>query len=164
MRIRPEQPDDYEAIDDVVGAAFGQPDEALLVRRLRETSEHLPALSFVAVTEGQIVGHMMFSRITVEPFGDPGVALAPVSVVPQHQGQGIGSRLVVGGLTEAERLGQRFAVVLGHPEYYSRFGFVLAGPLGIEAPWDVPAEAWMIRQFAGAPPRPGTVRYSAAFS
>lgn len=164
MRVRPEQPEDYESIDIVVGAAFGHPDEAELVRRLRQSREHLPALTLVAVTGDQVVGHIMFSRITIEPSGDRGVALAPVSVVPERQGQGIGSGLVGAGLTEAERLGERFAIVLGHPGYYPRFGFKLAGPLGIEAPWDVPPEAWMIRRLAGAPPHPGTVRYSAAFS
>ena len=162
--IRQEQPSDHRAVHGLLIAAFGQPHEAELVRSLRRTPEYLPELSFVAEIEGALAGHIAFSRVTIEPGDEPGLALAPVAVIPARQGRGIGGALIRHGLQVAAARGERFVVVLGHPEYYPRFGFEPAEPFGVSAPWDVPPEAWMVHRLGRpAPPPPGVVRYSEAF-
>jgi putative acetyltransferase len=145
MMVRPESPQDYTAIDEVNRAAFGQDNEARLVARLRESAGFDPGLSLVAVRDGVIVGHILFSPIVIASEADevPALALAPIAVLPARQREGIGSQLVREGLAACRQAGHPIVIVVGHPDYYPRFGFTRAGPLGLRAPLPVPDEAFM---------------------
>jgi putative acetyltransferase len=144
--IRSEQNKDSEAIHEVNRLAFGQEEEALLVQRIRESSHFIPELSLVASQEGKIVGHILFSKIHIETVeGKKSVlSLAPMAIHPEFQNQGIGSKLVREGLKRCRNLGHEIVIVVGHPHYYPRFGFVPAGQKGLKAPFPVPDEAFMV--------------------
>ena len=129
IAIRPETPADAAAIRQVVIDAFGGREEADLVETLRASDAWMPGLSLVAIDDGRLVGHVLFTRAHVS--GAPVVALAPVAVAPDRQRQGIGDALIRAGLEVARAAGERIAIVLGHPSYYPRFGFVPAIPLGL---------------------------------
>jgi putative acetyltransferase len=167
MTVRPEQPADYAAIADVSRAAFRQDNEARLIAALRKSAGFDPELSLVAVRDDVIVGHILFSRILIESESSevPALALAPMAVLPALQREGIGSQLVAEGLESCRRAGHRIVIVVGHPDYYPRFGFVPAGPLGLRAPFPVPSEAFMALELvAGALDGVhGTVRYPPPF-
>jgi putative acetyltransferase len=122
--VRSAVSDDHAAIAVVVAAAFGRPDEALIVERVRSEGQALAEL--VAETGGDIMGHILFSRMTCD-CDLLATGLAPLSVTPSRQGAGIGSRLTREGLEACRRLGAGACVVLGAPGYYGRFGFVTAG-------------------------------------
>ena len=144
--IREERPDDIEVIRRLNGKAFGQPAEANIVERLRENCPNL--LSLVAIQADQIVGHLLFSTIRIEGDGKSmqGMGLAPMAVLPEFQRRGIGSLLVQKGLEILKNRSCPFVIVLGHPEYYPRFGFERASLYGIGCQWEgVPDEAFMIR-------------------
>jgi putative acetyltransferase len=143
--IRPEQLVDYLSIYNVNRAAFDRDVEARLIDKLRATSAFVPELSLVAVTDGGIVGHILFCRIGIEPetTGIPVLALATLAVLPDFQKQGVGSLLVREGLEKSRQLGFRVVVVIGHPDYYPRFGFTPAGEKGLKLPFDAPSEAFM---------------------
>jgi putative acetyltransferase len=145
-QVRGEQPQDREAIFRVNREAFGRETEARLVDALPRSEAFFPELSLVAVDEGGVVGHILFTRIQIKTASGPvpALALAPMAVLPGLQRQGIGSALVQRGLEECRRRGEKLVVVLGHPEYYPRFGFVPAGPHGIRAPFPPPPEAFMV--------------------
>src|SRR4030042_383611 len=100
----------------------------------------------VALQDNQVVGHIAFSLVKVESEHSSfeAIALAPMAVLPAYQRKGIGSQLVLTGLKECRRLGHEIVVVLGHADYYPRFGFVMAKPKGIDCEFKVPDEAWMI--------------------
>jgi putative acetyltransferase len=121
--IRPETPADREAIFRVEAAAFGQDAEARLVDALRDAGHLL--LSLVAEANGQIVGHIAFSPMTIESASavHDAVCLAPLAVVPSHQKQGVGGALMTAGLDELREAGHGAVLLLGHPSYYPRFGF-----------------------------------------
>ena len=143
--IREEWPEDKRAIRQVVEQAFDQQVEADIVDRLRENCPDI--LSLVAVQEEQIVGQILFSPANIE--GDKkamqGMGLAPVAVMPERQRQGIGSLLVQKGIKMLKERSCPFIIVLGHPEYYPRFGFQRASQHGIRSHWDgIPDEAFMI--------------------
>ena len=131
LLIRPETPDDYAAIREINRQAFGQDDEAILVDALRE--QGYARLSLVAVDQGLPVGHILFSDLPiVTPERTvPALSLAPLAVIPSHQRRGIGSALVRRGLEACAEHGHAIVIVLGHPEFYPRFGFSadLARPL-----------------------------------
>lgn len=131
LTVRDEETRDREAVFAVEEAAFGRPDEARLVRALGESVA--PALSLVAERDGQLVGHAFFSPVTIDgPRAGPAAgALGPIGVDPAQQGGGIGSALVRAGLARAPTLGWRAIFLLGSPDYYARFGFVLAAPHGL---------------------------------
>lgn len=163
-RLRLERPEDASAVRAVVEATFGRPNEADLVDRLRPSSDRIDPLWMVAELDNRVVGHIAYSRVTVQPSGEAGIALAPVSVLPTHQGRGIGTRLIERSLAAARELGEPFVILLGHSDYYPRFGFTPAGHHGIEAPWEVPPETWMMLVLDHLrAPAPGIVRYSPAF-
>lgn len=142
--IRAEANKDIDGIHLVNEQAFGQKKEAELVDNLRK--KKAITLSLVAEVEGQIVGHILFSPVTVEPDNSHfnAITLAPLAVLPEYQRNGIGSKLIRIGLEECRLLGHDLVFVVGHPEYYPRFGFVQARAKGFNCEVDVPDEAWMV--------------------
>ena len=167
LTIRPEQPLDYSAISEVNNLAFGQENEPRLVEFLRRSPGFIPELSLVAVLENQVVGHILFSPVVIETStGDSSIlALAPMAVRPEFQNQGIGSELVRQGLEACRRLGCRIVVVLGHSDFYPRFGFEPARPKGVSAPFPVSDEHWMVIELhpGALSGVQGTVRFPPAF-
>jgi putative acetyltransferase len=143
--IRPEQPQDLADIRTVNERAFGQPQEANIVDKLRRSCEGL--LSLVAAAEDRVVGHILFSPVVIESSGSMvhGMGLAPMAVLPEYQRKGIGSKLVRSGLDALRERPCPFVIVLGHSEYYPRFGFQPASRYGLRCQWEgVPDEAFMI--------------------
>jgi putative acetyltransferase len=149
--VRPESLGDISAIREVDERAFGRPAEANLVDALR--ARRKVVLSLVAVLDGRVVGHILFSPAAIESGAGlfPVVALAPMAVLPEYQRQGVGSLLVSAGLEECRRLGHECVIVLGHAEYYPRFGFVPASRYGIKSEFDVPDEGSWWSSWAQAP-------------
>jgi putative acetyltransferase len=145
MEIREEIAEDFVAIYKVNEAAFGRPDEALLVDRLRESKAIIHSL--VAEQNGELVGHALFSPVMIH--GDSGVVtvvagLGPVAVLPAFQKQGIGAALIDAGVDLCREAGYRAMIVLGYPSYYPRFGFQPADCLNISCAYDeVPDDAFM---------------------
>ena len=131
IEIRDEQLDDVDAVREVYRQAFNQEQEGRIVDALRERGVTL--LSLVAVTDGVVVGHIMFSPMTIESEAGTwdAVCLAPVAVAPARQKQGIGGMLIEVGLAELRGRGQRAVILLGHPSYYPRFGFRPAREFGL---------------------------------
>jgi len=146
IEIREEQPDDIQVIREINVCAFGQPQEADIVDKLRTFCNDV--LSLVAITEdNHVVGQIFFSPAIIVQGKEKtveGVGLAPMAVFPEYQRQGVGLRLVKAGLAILKDRGCPFVIVLGHPEYYPRFGFKRASCLNILSEWDVPDEAFMI--------------------
>lgn len=142
--IRPEKPEDIESIRNINRQAFGQENESKLVDKLRNRG--VLTISLVAVRDSEVVGHIAFSPVVVESetSGFAAIALAPMAVLPAYQRKGIGSQLVRAGLEECRRLGHEIVFLVGHPDYYPRFGFVPAKPKGVNCEFEVPEEAWMI--------------------
>jgi putative acetyltransferase len=165
LLIRSEEVGDWAAVHAVNVSAFETSAEANLVDALRTQAE--PIISLVAEDEGSIVGHIMFSPVTLNGHLDLNImGLAPMAVVPSHQRRGIGSALVRTGLDRCRELGVDAVVVLGHSEYYPRFGFVPSVHFGIRSEYDVPDEVFMVVELQEGVLRnaSGTVRYHQAFS
>lgn len=151
IMIRKETEEDYQATELVVERSFAAMEhsdgkEHELVSRIRQSDGFIPALSLVAAhNHGQLIGHILLSRITIQ--GDKhsvqSLALAPVAVLPEYQSQGIGKQLICEALRQAAQLGYESVIVLGHPQYYPKFGFKQATTWGIKAPFEVPDEAFM---------------------
>src|SRR5215213_8733374 len=130
--IRYAKPADRPAIAEVVTAAFGQPDEAALVERLREAGDVL--FELVSEDAGVIAGHILFSRLWADRY-EMFAALAPLAVRPGQQRAGVGSALVKTGLESAREFGAHGVLVLGEPAYYGRFGFSATSAAGIQGPF-----------------------------
>lgn len=166
ISVREEAPEDVPTIRKVNELAFGQPQEAGIVDALRESGDEL--LSFVADYDGEVVGHILFTPVTIETARGAvrGMGLAPMAVLPERQRQGIGSALVRHGLAALRDRSCPFVIVLGHSEYYPRFGFEPASRYGVRSQWEgVPDEAFMIlvvdeRVMAGVS---GIARYRGEF-
>ncbi|HEX8140742.1 MAG TPA: N-acetyltransferase [Pyrinomonadaceae bacterium] len=163
ITIRAETAEDIPAIRQVNELAFGQPDEADLVDALRATAQ--PHISLVAVSAGRVVGHIFFSPVTLEAEDSVLIlGLAPMAVLPEYQKRGIGSQLVQEGLKECQRSGCEVVVVVGHPEYYPRFGFIPASQKGLRCEYPVPDEAFMVTELRpNALVGRGLVRYLPEF-
>lgn len=152
--IRPEAPTDWPAVADLITAAFiaefGRSDEAALVQRLRDAG--LIEIALVAEAAGTIAGHIVFSRLDVTADGRAlkALALAPVSVTPGRQKQGLGAHLIEAGHAIARQRGFDAAFVLGHPDYYPRFGYSAAAAAPFRAPFAGP-------HFMALALRPGTL-------
>jgi putative acetyltransferase len=138
--VREERPGDVDAIRDLNQRAFGQNQEADIVDALRSNGGAL--LSLVATVNGQVLGHIMYSPISVG--GLRGAALGPMAVLPELQRQGIGGKLVEAGNRRIEQGGCPFIIVVGHPEFYPRFGFKPARARGITCEWDLPDDVFMV--------------------
>ena len=164
--IRQETIEDQEGIRQVNQLAFGQDNEASLVDSLRINAR--PFISLVALVDDQVVGHISFSPVTIEsPKGSfNAMGLAPMSVRPEYQNRGIGSKLVREGLNQCARIGETNVVVLGHPNYYPRFGFVPASRKGLRCEYDVADEVFMVLELApnSLAGRTGLVKYHPDFS
>lgn len=170
MLVRPESPGDADAVRAVHLAAFDRPElagrpavEAALVDALRAGGYVLPDLSFVAVDDGTVVGHVAASRATVG--GEPAVALGPIGVLPDRQARGIGSALVEGLLAAADARAERAVVLLGDPAYYGRFGFRDSRQLDVTAPDPAWREHFQVRPLAAwaANPMSGPAAYAPPF-
>lgn len=146
MKIRPEQPLDYQGIAETILQAFSQDNEVRLVQEIRKSDRYIPNLSLVAEVDGVIVGHILFSYIDLvnNDVTYKVLGLAPLAVRSHFQNQGIGSALVREGLTKADAMGESMAIVLGHPQFYSRFGFKPSVQYGIESPFPVPEDFFTI--------------------
>ena len=170
VTIRSETHGDRDAIHAVNAAAFGQELEARLVDSIRAAGESL--LSLVAEDASGIVGHILFTPVTIEASGAASQAtgrwagLAPMAVAPHRQREGIGSALVAAGLAECRALGIAAVVVLGHPAFYPRFGFRTASVFGLRCEFPVPDEVFMALELVPGSfaHRDGLVRYLPCFA
>ena len=152
MEIRKSTETDKSGIEKVHIRAFGEnegPVIAGLVNGLLEDETAFPLLSLVAVNNSKIVGHVLYTSATITQTTESVSAqlLAPLAVLPEAQNQGIGALLVKEGLSQLRESGVDLVFVLGHPDYYPRFGFRTAGIIGFEATYPIPAEnadAWMV--------------------
>ena len=153
MEIRAERPSDHDTVRHVNEMAFGGIEEADIVDALhaavryrqRAIGRAAVTLSLVAVESEEVVGHIMFSPVTIETSVGPfdAVGLAPMAVLPAHQKKGVGSALVRAGLARLKDGEHRAVIVLGHPSYYPRFGFVKASAFKIRWEHEAPDEAFM---------------------
>lgn len=162
--VRREEPGDEPRVREINRRAFENGEEAALVDRLREACEGYQG--FVAVAEDKVVGHIAFTPATLDGSELVGMGLAPMAVDPDYQNRGVGALLVRQGLAELRRSGCPFVIVLGHPEYYPRFGFEMASSHGVACQWEgVPDEAFMIQIFdhSAFPEGGGTARYRPEF-
>lgn len=163
--IRLEQAADQEAIYAVNAAAFPEEDEARLVNALREQAD--PVISLIAEKDDRIVGHLMLSPVTLDSAPELKLmGLAPMAVAPEFQSQGVGSALVNSGLQHCTDSKVAAVVVLGHPEYYPRFGFLPSIEYGIKSEYDVPPEVFMVKELIpeSLATVSGTVSYHPAFA
>lgn len=176
IAVRPERAGDEDAIRDVNQRAFGGPLEARIVDAVRRAClaeaqgrrrAKAGSISLVAILDGAVIGHILFTPVAIDP--PPGTirvaGLAPMAVDPQFQRMGVGATLIRAGLDECRRLGYSAVVVVGHPAYYPRFGFVPAHTRGMRYADDVPAEAFMVLELQPGtlPARGGVVRYRPEF-
>ena len=160
---RPETAADAGAIRQVNLAAFPSAEEADLVDALRASDAWIDGLSIVVDDpDGTVVAHALLTRCHVE--GAPALALAPCAVLPRVQRRGAGSAAIRAGLDAARALGENLVIVLGHPAYYPRFGFIPASALGIHASFEVPDEALMALALDPDSETPrGTIAYPPPF-
>ena len=163
MQIRAERTADHAAVRALNEAAFDSPAEAGLVDALRAQAS--PTISLVAEVDGEIAGHIMFSPMRLDGCGSLLLGLGPMAVRPHLQRRGIGSALVNQGLAECDRIGAGAVFVLGHPEYYPRFGFRPASRFGIGCEYDVPDEVFMALEIVAGclDDADGVARYDPAF-
>jgi putative acetyltransferase len=141
IEVREEGPGDVAAIRELNQRAFGQDQEGNIVDALRSSGAAL--LSLVATLNGRVVGHIMYSPLSVGG-GVTGAALGPMAVLPEYQRQGIGSKLVEAGNRKLKDAGCPFIIVVGHADYYPRFGFRPASTYGIKCEWEVPDDVFMV--------------------
>lgn len=172
IRIRKETQKDHESTKTVVEKAFQNEEhsdhmEQFLVAKLRKSDVFIPELSLVAEINENIVGHLMLTKLLIKDGKKnyDSLALAPVSVLPEYQNKGIGSRLIHQSLKISKEMGFKSVIVLGHERYYPRFGFKPASKWGIKAPFDVPDESFMALELedGSLDGITGTVVYSKEF-
>ena len=167
MKIRRETPNDYKEVYALISEAFASAEHADgteqdLTAALRKSASFIPELSLVAESGGRLAGHVLFTRITIG--GQEALALAPLSVRPEYQRQGIGTALMNEGHRIAKELGYSYSVVLGSERYYPRVGYVPAERFGIVAPEGVPSVNFMARKLReDAGPISGPVCYAKEF-
>ena len=173
INIREENQTDHDAVFELVERAFekitfSDHREQFLVQRLRNSSAFVPELSIVAEIENKMVGHILVTKVKIkneqDEFGS--LALAPVSVLPEYQGKGIGGMLIQEAHKKARALGHKSIVLLGHENYYPKFGYKQAADFGIKLPFDVPKENCMAIELTegGLNGVSGTVEYPKEFN
>ena len=162
LEIRDERPDDMAAVRDLNRRAFGQDQEGKIVDALRSNGAAL--LSLVATLNGKVVGHIMYSPLSVGEI--MGAGLGPMAVLPENQHQGIGSKLVEAGNRKVKDAGYPFIILVGHPNFYPRFGFRPASAHDIRCEWEVPDNAFMLLVLDEAKMRgvSGLAKYRPEFS
>ena len=167
MKIRQENRQDYDEVYNLIKQAFLSAEhsdgtEQDLVVSLRKSVSFIPELSLVSVENDKIIGHILFTRITIG--SNVGIALAPLSVLPDYQKRGIGSALIAEGHRIAKTLGYGYSVVLGSPRVYGKAGYIPASTYGIKPPFAVNDENFMaIKLKCDAKAVSGTVKYDDAF-
>ena len=167
MKIRQEDPKDYNNVYTLIKAAFetathNDGTEQDLVVSLRTGDSFIPELSFVATEHDEIIGHIMFTKAQIGDSTE--LALAPLSISPNHQKKGIGTALMHHGHNVAKEMGYEFSVVLGSEEYYPRVGYQPASEFGIYPPFEVPSENFMALNLNGNHPRlNATLAYAKEF-
>lgn len=149
INIRQENKNDYDSVYNLVKEAFAHAlhsdgDEQNLVTRLRKSDAFVPELSLVVEVDGEIVGHIMFTKIGIGNSDTLALGLAPLSVLPKVQNNGIGGKLIEIGHQIAKNLGYVYSVVLGHEDYYPRFGYKPASVYGIKPPFPVDDKNFMV--------------------
>jgi len=173
VTIRQENNKDFIDVFNVIEKAFktekySDHKEQFLVERLRKSDAFIPELSMVAEIDGKIVGHILVTKLKIknetEEFDT--LALAPVSVLPEFQGNGIGGKLIVESHKKAKELGHKSIVLLGHENYYPKFGYARADKYEIELPFEVPKENCMVIELIenGLDGVNGTVEYPKEFN
>src|SRR5690606_35237497 len=150
VTIRQEKPEDFKIVFNLIEKAFesiqfSDHKEQCLVELLRKSKAFIPELSMVAEIENNIVGHILLTKLKIKNGQDEfnSLALAPVSVLPEYQGKGIGGMLIIEAHKKAIELGYQSIVLLGHEKYYPKFGYRQADSFGIDLPFDVPKENCM---------------------
>ncbi|CAM1344173.1 GNAT family N-acetyltransferase [Tenacibaculum amylolyticum] len=150
MTIREENKNDHKEVFNVIEKAFKNEEftdhkEQFLVERLRKSDAFIPELSLVAEIDGEIVGHILVTKLRIKNKANEfdSLALAPVSVIPKFQGKGIGGKLILESHKIAKEIGYKSIILLGHEKYYPKFGYKQADKFGIELPFDVPKENCM---------------------
>ncbi len=167
MIIRQERPEDYDEVYQVIkeaftGAEHSDGNEQDLVAELRKSKSFIPELSLIAIEDGRIVGHILFTKALVN--GVEVLALAPLSVLPDYQNRGVGLSLMKEGHNIARGLGFEYSVVLGHPKYYPKAGYSPASHYGIKAPFEVEDESFMALNLNGNQEKlHGIMEYDKAF-
>ncbi|MCB9451561.1 MAG: N-acetyltransferase [Anaerolineaceae bacterium] len=146
--VRPESALDYPVVAAIHRVAFGGGGEVNLVAAVRQSENYIPALSLVAVLDEQVVGHILFSRCHIQGAERtvPALALAPLAMLPAYQNQAVGTALMWEGLNACRQKRHEIVIVLGHPDYYTRFGFVPASTAGIHAPFPLEDDAAFMAQ------------------
>ncbi len=165
--IREEEEKDHKQINDVNKLAFQQENESKLIEKIRKSENFIPELSIVAEINNRIVGHILFSKIKIIGDSDyESLALAPMAVIPEFQKRGIGSELIKKGIDKAKELGFDSIIVLGHKEYYPKFGFQRASEWHIKCPFEVPDDAFMAIELTekALESKAGTVEYPDEFN
>ena len=166
IRIRQEVKEDYKRVYEINKMAFGQENESKLIEKIRRGSCFVSELSLVAEKDNEIVGHILFSKIKIVADSEfESLALAPMAVIPELQKQGIGGKLIKKGIEKAIELGFDSIIVLGHKDYYPKFGFQKASKWGIQSPFEVPDEAFMAIELIekALENKAGVVRYPQEF-
>ena len=165
--IRQETKEDYEIVYALVKQAFAQAEhcdgnEQDLVAALRKSRAFVPELSLVAERDGEIAGHILFTEAMVG--FETVLALAPLSVLPRFQRQGIGTALVLEGHRIARKLGHSYSLVLGSETYYPRLGYIPANSFGVEVPNGMPPANFLaVKLREDAPVLHGAVVYAKEF-
>lgn len=165
IEIRSETEADKAAVFDINAAAFPTDAEARLVDSLRDSAESY--VSLVAVENQDVIGHIMFTAVKLEAFDKLYLmGLAPMAVSPSLQRAGVGTELVKAGLQRCRALGVGAVAVLGHPEYYPRFGFRPSSQWGIKSEYDVPEDVFMMLELSAGYLQgyQGIIRYNTAFA
>lgn len=150
ITIRKEEVKDFKAVFNLIEKAFESEQmsnhkEQFLVERLRKSDTFISELSLVAEIDGKIVGHILTTKLKIKNKTNEfrSLALAPVSVLPEFQGKGIGGKLITESHKIAKELGYKSIVLLGHEKYYPKFGYKQADKFGIELPFELPKENCM---------------------
>lgn len=164
--IRKEEEKDYKNIYEVNKLAFGQENESKLVEKIRKSNNFIPELSLVAEINSKLVGHILFSKIKI--IGSSifeTIALAPMAVIPEFQRQGVGSELINRGMEKVKELGFNSIIVLGHKDYYPKFGFKRASKWNIKCSFEVLDEVFMAIELTDGAleGKAGTVKYPDEF-
>ena len=171
--IRQENTSDFKAVFDLIEKAFksekmSDSKEQFLVERLRKSSSFIPELSMIAEFENEIIGHILLTKLKIKNNETEfeSLALAPVSVLPKYQGKGVGGMLIKKAHKKAKEIGFKSIILLGHENYYPKFGYIQADKFGIELPFDVPKKNCMAIELTvnGLSGVKGMVEYPSEFS